>query len=305
MAKKQNIQKFITTLLGCICIYIMPAQSQEASINATLKQPQLLMGEQTQLAVQVNVPIDKPIAQWFNLPDTFNHLEVLQRSPLDSSITGNTKIYYQTFTITGFDSGLWVIPPLEIITGNKKITSAPLELIIVPAKLTGAAYNDIRDIIDVPVKNTPWWYWALIFLGIAVVLGLIWWWIKQKRIRPVVSRDRETVLPLLEEAMQKLRQLKAQHFPEKNEWKKYYTELTDVFKTFNEGKFQNGTLKKTTDEILITMSQYLSKEALGELAETLRIADAVKFAKYQPDITRSAMDIEIIEKNLKKLDTIK
>lgn len=305
MTKKQKIQRFIIVLLGSVCIHISPVQSQDATINASLEQPQLLMGEQTKLVVQTKTPVDKPVAQWFNLPDTFNHLEILYRSPVDSTIDGNTKIYNQSFTITGFDSGSWAIAPLIIHAGNKVIHSNPLELTIIPAKLKGNTYNDIRDIINVPEQKAPWWYWALSALAVIIAGGLVWWWLKRKKIKPVAVPVRKSALPLLEEALQRLRQLKIQNLPEKEEWKRYYSELTDIFKTFSVGKFQDGALQKTTDELLMTMDQHLSKEELSGLAETLRIADAVKFAKYKPEITRSSLDIDIIEKTLKKLDSIK
>lgn len=303
MVKKQNIQKLIILLLGCV--YIFPAQSQDAAINATLQKPQLLMGDQTQLLVQTKTPVDKPVVQWFNLPDTFNHLEILHRSPVDSVLNGNTKIYTQSFTITGFDSGVWVIPPLVIRAGNKKASSAPLELTIVPAKLTDSTYHDIRDIIAVPEQNTPWWYWALIALAVIIAGAVVWWWLQQRKNKPAAGPALKSSLPLLEEALQRLARLKAQHLPEKGEWKIYYTELTDIFRSFTNSRFHDGALQKTTDELLITMDQHLSKDILSELAETLRIADAVKFAKYEPETTRSFLDIDVIEKILKKLDSVK
>lgn len=305
MIKKQHIKKAIIILLSNICVYILPAQSQDATINAALQQPQLLMGEQTKLVVQTKTPVDKPVAQWFNLPDTFNHLEILHRSPIDSIIDGNTKIYNQTFIITGFDSGSWIIPPLIINSGNRSSSSAPLELTIIPAKLRGNTYNDIRDIIDMPEQQMPWWYWVLGTLAIIIAGTLVWWWLKRKKLTPAVIPVHKSSLPLLEEALQRLRQLKVQSLPEKKEWKQYYSELTDVFKTFSVGKFHDGALQKTTDELLIEMNHHLSKEDLSELAETLRIADAVKFAKYQPEITRSYVDIDIMERILKKLDSLK
>lgn len=302
MAKWNNIHRVIIILAGCLYACIPSARSQDATIKAVLKQPQLLMGDQTELVVQTRTTIDKPIVQWFNLPDTFNHLEILHRSPIDSSLEGMTKIYNQTFTITGFDSGVWTIPPLLVHVASKKISSTPLELTIVPAKLAGTEYNDIRDIIDVPEQGTPWWHWALIALAVIVAAAFAWWWIKRKKIKPAPASVRKSSLPLLEKALQRLNQLKAQNLPGKGEWKKYYSELTDIFKTYNEGKFRDGALQKTTDELLMSADQHLPKELLSELAETLRIADAVKFAKYEPEIARSATDIDCIEKNIKKLD---
>ncbi|MCC6288019.1 MAG: hypothetical protein IT249_09045 [Chitinophagaceae bacterium] len=304
MKKGANIKTILVILVCSFCTTCLFAQPG-VTINATLKQPQLLMGDQTQLVVQTKTTIDKPITQWFNLPDTFNHIEIIGRSPVDSSLEGNTKIYNQSFTVTGFDSGVWVVPPLVVHAGNIQAGSAPLELTIVPATLRDSTYHDIRDIIEVPQEKTPWWYWVLAILSVILLGVLAWLWWKQRKQKPAVAPVNRSALPLLEEALQRLSKLKAQDFPAKGEWKKYYTELTDIFKTYNEGKFHDGSLQRTTDELLMLVNQRLSKDVLSELAETLRIADAVKFAKYQPDVTRSTIDIDVVEKNVKQLDSMK
>lgn len=304
MEKEKNIKSIILILVSSFCTAFAFAQP-DATITATLKQPQLLMGDQTQLVVQTTTSVSKPVTQWFNLPDTFNHIEILSRSPIDSSLQGNIKIYNQSFTITGFDSGIWVIPPLVIQAGNKQISSAPLEVTIVPAKLTDSTYHDIRDIIEVPQQKTPWWYWVLAVLSVMLIGVLAWLWWKQRKQTPIIAPVNKSGLPLLEETLQRLGRLRAQNLPANREWKKYYTELTDIFRIYYDRKFRDGALQKTTDELLISADQHLPKDLLSELAETLRMGDAVKFAKYQPDLTRSATDIDIIEKNVKKLDSMK
>lgn len=197
-----------------------------------------------------------------------------------------------------------MIPPLVIHSGNKKISSVPLELTVVPAKLTDSTYHDIRDIIEVPEQKTPWWYWVLAISSVILLGVLAWLWWKQRKHKPNVAPVNKSGLPLLEETLQRLNKLRVQNLPANAEWKKYYTELTNIFKTYYDGKFRVGVMQKTTDEILLSVDQHLPKDALSELAETLRMADAAKFAKYQPDITRSTTDIDIIEKNVKKLNTV-
>lgn len=304
MIKIKNIHRHIIILAGCL-IGFLAVWCQDATVTATLKQSQLLLGDQTQLVVQIKTTVDKPVIQWFNLPDTFNHLEILHRSPIDSTLEGTTKIYNQTFTITGFDSGIWVIPALVVNIANKKISSHPLDLKIVPVRLIDTAYHDIRDIITIPQQQTPWWYWLLAVLSVIVIAVIVWLWLKNRKKKPEVTKLSKSSLPLLEETLGQLHNLKNQGLPAKGEWKKYYTELTDIFKSFNEKRFHDGTMHKITDELLIKLNDQLTKDSVSEIAETLRIADAVKFAKYQPDISRSDIDVDIIEKIVKKLDSLK
>jgi hypothetical protein len=303
MKQSKNIKTFVATVLCSISATFLFAQTN-LSVNVVLKQPQLLMGQQTQLFVETKTTLDKPVLQWFNLPDTFNHIEIISRSAIDSSLQGNTKIYHQSFTVTGFDSGVWVIPPLIIHTANKQAQSTPVALTIIPAKLTDSTYHDIRDIIMVAQQKTTPWYWILSALLSAILLCILaWLWYKKRKPKTVVVN--KSALPLLQETLQQLKKLKAQNLFAKEEWKKYYTELTNIFKTYYEQKFGNGALQKTTDEMLMLANQHLSKDLLSQLAETLRMAEAAKFAKYQPDITRSTIDIDVIETIVKKLDSLK
>ncbi|MFT3703266.1 MAG: hypothetical protein QM802_12890 [Agriterribacter sp.] len=277
----------------------------QASVNAQLNSNSILMGEQVKLNVQVSVPVDKPVTSWYNLPDTFNHIEILNRSNIDSAIEGSVKIYQQHFTITSFDSGIWKFPSIDIISDNKKVSAAPLDITIVPAKLKDSTYHDIREIIGVPVEKTPWWYWVAGALSLVLLGVLVWLWIKNSKAKPTAIKQDGSKLSPLEEAIQKLRDLRSQELPEKGEWKKYYSTLGDVLKAYTEKKYHAGYFQKTTDEILIHLNQKLSKEALGEVAETLRISDAVKFARYQPELTQASPSINNIEKTIKSLDSLK
>jgi len=277
----------------------------QASVKAQLSSNSILMGEQVKLNVQVSVPVDKPVTLWYNLPDTFNHIEILNRSNIDSAIEGSVKTYQQHFTVTSFDSGIWKFPSIDIISDNKKITAAPLEITIVPAHLKDSTYHDIREIIDVPVEKTPWWYWVAAALSLVLLGVLIWLWIKNRRAKPTVIKQEVSKFSPLEEAMQKLQELRLQSLPDKGEWKKYYSALGDILKLYSERKYHAGYFQKTTDEVLIQLNQKLSKQALGEVAETLRISDAVKFARYQPELTQASVSINNIEKTIKTLDSLK
>jgi hypothetical protein len=306
MQKAGNIKYYITTLISIGCVWFSAsAQTGEPSVKVLLSNNHILIGEQIKLNVQVTTPVDKPITQWYNLPDTFNHIEVLSRSTIDSIRDGSVKTYNQTFTITAFDSGVWNIPVVEIMAGNTKTASQLSDLTVVPAQLKDSSYHDIREIINVPVEKTPWWYWVAAALS-AILLGmLIWLWIKSRKGKPAIIKESKSSLSALEEAMRQLRELQMQGLPEKGEWKKYYSVLTTIFKIYAERKFPNGFLQKTTDEILVSLDPKLSRETLGETAETLRIADAVKFARYQPDIIQASLSMQLIEKTLKELDNVK
>src|SRR5262249_17512579 len=141
----------------------------KVSVKTVLDRNRVLLGEQVQLNVEVTTPLNKPLSRWFELPDSFNHIEILERKPLDSAVTGDLKTYRQAFTLTGFDSGRWTIPAVTVAVDKKKSKSDSLALYVLPVPLTDSTYHDIRDIIPVQVSPTPWWYWLAGGLSVLVL----------------------------------------------------------------------------------------------------------------------------------------
>jgi len=280
------------------------ALGQQASLRATVNKDRLLIGEQVKLDIACKLPAGASISGWINLPDTFNHLEIVDRLPVDSSLEGSVKTYHQSLIITGFDSGVWVIPPVALMADKQKISSAPLSLAVVPVHLTDSTYHDIRDIIDVPVPQTPWWYWVAGALSLILIGMLVWLWMRSRKRAPLPLKPVEVKGSPLEEALQQLRELKRAGYIERGEWKLYYSTLTEVFKNYNERKYRSGFPQKTTDEMLITLNQELPKDMISGLAGTLRVADAVKFAKYRPEADQAEADIAVMEKIIKQQDNL-
>lgn len=280
------------------------ALGQQASLRATVSKDRLLIGEQVKLDITCKLPSGALISGWVNLPDTFNHLEIVDRSPVDSSLEGAIKAYHQSFTITGFDSGVWVVPPVSLMTDKQKISSTPLSLAVVPVHLTDSTYHDIRDIIDVPVQQTPWWYWIAGALSLILAGVLVWLWMRTRKRAPSPPELVEVSGSPLEEALQQLRELKKAGYLERGEWKLYYSILTGIFKKYNERKYRSGFPQKTTDEMLVALNQRLPKDLISGLAGTLRVADAVKFAKYRPEADQAEADIAVMEKTIKQQDNL-
>lgn len=282
------------------------AQETQVLVNAGVDRGQVLLGEQIKLKLEINTPSTQPVAQWFNIPDSFNHLEVVERTPVDSSLEGAVKKYVQQFTITGFDSGVWNIPSFPVTVAGKTYNTQPVTITIVPIQLQDSAYHDIHEIINVPEEKTPWWYWAAGILALILIAVLIWLWLKtqkKKSENPVANNTEK--LSALQEALGKLRLLQQENLPAKGDWKKYYSALSEIVKTYSQKRFALPALQYTTDELLVQLNAGASRQTLGKLAESLRIADAVKFAKYHPEMEQSTKDIENIKVALQELDRLK
>ncbi|MFT3908811.1 MAG: hypothetical protein QM737_05255 [Ferruginibacter sp.] len=90
-----------------------------------------------------------------------------------------------------------------------------------------------------------------------------------------------------------------------SETKEYHTQLSFIFKRYYSRIVGNNFLNKTTGELLLKMKQQEVESGLITMvAQILRIADAVKFAKYIPVAQESEacntevkLAIEKLEKN--------
>lgn len=77
-------------------------------------------------------------------------------------------------------------------------------------------------------------------------------------------------------------------------FKTYYSELTDILRTYIAGRYGIGAMEMTSDEILASVrslaEEELPKKAAMDLTAILRDADLVKFAKAEPDAEQNEND---------------
>ena len=77
-------------------------------------------------------------------------------------------------------------------------------------------------------------------------------------------------------------------------YKSYYSELTDILRTYIAGRYGIGAMEMTSDEILaavrVLSEEELPKKATMDLTAILRDADLVKFAKAEPDAEQNEND---------------
>lgn len=294
----------IIFLLAFSLITKTGAQAQDggAVINITASPSRVFIGETVDVKVSVQLPANIPLQQLYNLADTFNTLEVIERGAIDSSFNTSIKTYSQSFTVTGFDSGSWVIPPLLVKAGGKDYQSRPVEITIVPVPIAAdSTYHDIREIIDVTVPSIPWWYWAAAALSALIIGILIYYWIRTQR-KSVEGTTHEPDKGALDDALQKLKQLQQRGLPEKQEWKIYYSALTEILKVYIEKRFGKKASAFTTEELGLFADAVLPKEKASRLLQSLRVADAVKFAKYHPEITQTDEDMKNIDDSVRAMD---
>jgi hypothetical protein len=295
-------------------------------VKATVDKQKILIGQPIQLMLEATVPLpgggvsaaggatgsvpgggaSLPAGVALSWPDldSLPHFEWVEKGKVDSVVRSDGRYYRQYLTVTSFDSGAWAIPRLPFIAGNKKYFTDSVRVEVAYTKTDPSKdYHDIKDIIDIPNPFAKWIGWIVAAVTIGSLV-LVVWLIRKKKILKVFGRA--PAVPRLspyEEAVQQLEELERQHLPENGSVKTYYTRLSEIFRIYLSRRIGISSLAETSEELIGQLRRM--PEAAGsftEIAETLRMSDFVKFAKYQPGIADSEQHFQVIRSSIEALD---
>ena len=264
------------------------AMGQSASIR--LDTTEIQLGGQTRLTLTLELPVPptEPIV-WPTFTDTLTgQIEVISSSAIDTLNSESRFELNQSLTITCFDTGYVVIPPVQFGVGEQRFESNAL-LLHVPAPVVELMPRDVKEIYEVEYTLVDWLIDHLRWIvGGCILLMLSFWLIRRWRMRPrSVAIETEPVierLPAAEEALNALGELERKELWQKGAAKDYQSELTDVLRTYIERRYHVRTMERTTRQILADLRMMgVPGDAYNRLKATLQLADVVKFAKFIPE----------------------
>lgn len=279
------------------------ASGPAIKVKVSLDKQEILIGQPFHLLVEAFVPGNVPLT-WPPL-DSLPHFEWLEKGKLDSVSRADEQYYRQYFTVTSFDSGVWVIPQLSFYSGNKKYLSDTVMLRVNYSKFDpNKDYHDIKDIIDVPnpyAKWVPWGVGALTLIALALVVWLV---MKKKLLKRTVAEPLVILTPY-EEAVRQLEELHKQGAGADGQIKIYYTRLNDILRLFVLRRLGIASMAETNEELIGQLRRLsLARQHFDALAETLRMTDFVKFAKYQPGVEDNERSYQVIRQSVDHLNEI-
>ena len=273
----------------------------QVMVKASADRDKILIGEAINLSLQANFPLGEPVT-WFPL-DTIPHFEFINKGKIDTVESIEGKKLTQQLVITSFDSGRWEIPKLELRVGNKAYFTDTISIEVAFAPFDPAAdYRDIKAIEEIVNPNTKYIPWVIAAVTLISLLLMIYLLRKPKR---VATEERKPVHKLspYDEAMQALAVLRKNGFVQNGQVKIYYTQLNDILRTFVLRKLNINTLEKTNEELIIQLKQLnMSGDFFTQLAQSLRMSDFVKFAKYQPGQSDNEKNFKTVEEAIKRLN---
>ena len=287
--------------LLCIFIFfvsIVTSFAQQKQIETSIDSTKIRIGSQFHLILKTKV--DTASAVIFPKEQMFGALEVLEDYPTDTIIDKKDRAKYELikkYGLTQFDSGKYVIPQLKVIINNKPFLTDSLfvEVANIQVDTLKQPLYDIKDVIaDNQASSMKWWMWVLIAL--VLIGGGIWAFLQWKKNKKSSPKEAELIYTPIEKATIGLKKLEEKQLIEKGAVKDYYSELTDIARTYLEEAIKIPAMENTTAELVENLKRTaikrklaFSDEIISSLEKVLRQADLVKFAKSKP------LDFEIVE----------
>ncbi len=148
--------------------------------------------------------------------------------------------------------------------------------------------------------KVPLDYWRLlrwILIGILVVAAAgvgYYFYRKHRKGEPLFHKT--VIRPAHEIALERLQALKTTDLDQMEQYKTFFTELSNIVREYIENRYFVKALEETSTELLQSMQELeLDAETLQKLQNVLQMSDLVKFAKFVPgkaEVESSLQDAE-------------
>ena len=284
--------KYLIVLFLAVGAYTA-INAQTIQVNARFDTTAIRIGDQIKLHIEMERKKDVQVQFPAWAEALARNIEIVEIYPVDSVRTSNGTVYLkQEILITSFDSGRHVLQPIRFpfVTGGitDTIATRPIFLDVFTVPLNdGQDIADIKPVYALPVGWADIRVWllriGLALLAAAIVLFGIYSFVRWRNNKPIFSPPKPAEPPHIT-ALRELDILRGEKLWQIRRTKDYYTRLSDIVRTYIEGRFDVMAMEMTKDEILACLQNtgFEDNNLMNRLSKLLSIADLVKFAKAEP-----------------------
>jgi len=300
------MRTYLTALILMLTATALSAQVMMPSAKSN--RGEMLIGHQAviTLSLELQKQNEWPDIQFPYLQDELTEgLEILEVTPVDTTNpNANEPHLYQLsqrYTVTAFDSGLYVVKPFGILVNGDSLFSNRLQIAVqtLVVDTTQMAIFDIKEVYDIELTLGDylalygWMVLLILFGGAAIVL--LWYFLKKpKRTAAEAEEKPEPKIPAHIIALEALAALEKEKPWLKGDLKKYHSDLTDILRDYLEDRFLVPAHEQTSNEILQQMRfTELENDAMLRLRHVLKLADMVKFAKEKPEAAENERSLQL------------
>lgn len=302
-----HLRQIVTALLSLLA-FTLSAQSVPPTVRAYIEQDSVLIGDRFTLAIEVEKDqVQSLFFPAFNMegdnPEQkpqFGVVECIEDHPADTLEQKGRKLRLRKrYTLTAFDEGVYNLGRPSVLYADKNIVDTlygsqdSLRIVVSTFKIDSTAMLcDIKPVKTLPFRFGEISGYLCIAVVVLILIGLGIYLLARhlaKRGKTIADLFKpEPPLPPHIVAIAALEALQNQKLWQNNKHKEYYSALTDILRTYLDGRFEVGAMEMTTDEILEAIKSIdLPKKLEMDVVNLLRDADLVKFAKAMPDASEN------------------
>ena len=277
---RYRIFSTVTAAAALLLLSVLRAGAQEI-VSAGVSRDTILIGDQIEWTSEMRLPRGMSVRIDSMSGYVVPGVELIGDFTIDTVDRGRDFSRVQTrATITSFDSGSYVLPPLVVYVYRGEDAVDTLRTTI-PIDTTTYEMYDIRPQFRYPVtfaEVLPW-----VAGGIVLVAAIIAVWrliVRRRKNRPLFGKPTPQDPPHIV-ALRDLDRIRSEKLWQTGNQKQYYTEITDTLRVYIEKRFGVKTIERTSGEILVDLSvKDIQPSDFESLKDLFGTADLVKFAKY-------------------------
>jgi hypothetical protein len=304
----ENNIKTIQSSFKWLIILLFSVVTSAQKITTSIDSSQIKIGSQFNFTIKASVNAKDKVV----FPDGkfFGALEILESYPVDTIKNNSQYELIKKYGLTQFDSGRYLIPKLLVKINQKEFRTDSLSIVVNNVKVdtTKQQMYDIKNIIATEEKpSSEWWKW-LILLVLIIASGFGSYFIVKKLQKSQIKEEEFFASPI-EKAIAYLQNLDKKQLIQKGEVKEYYSEMTDIARTYIEESVKVPAMESTSSELIAAMKKaisekkmFINREELEKFKVVLENADLVKFAKSKPLQFEIEKDKGIIDKFILIID---
>jgi len=307
----KRLRQFLTLVLLHILFFSSLGFAQDAliEVQSSVDSSEIFIGDPIHYSIIIthdkNLRVEQP-AEGLHL----GAFEIKEYHFLDPVEQGDQLIKRYDFIISVFDTGSYSIPAFPIAyfpdtTNQYRIIEAAAIKINVKSVLSGEdapELKDIKDPFEIPLDYVLFWIIAAIVLTLLIIGYFVYRAWKRKQETGFAFKAPPKARPAHELALEALQNLYNSDLLEKGENKQFYSQITEILRTYLEGRYFIAAMEETTEEIIRHLKNRSEMENVNHLKQILVLSDLVKFAKHKPE---SAQTEDAKSASLKFVDDTK
>ena len=268
------------------------------TVGTTVSKNEIKIGEQIQLTLKTKVN-EKDLVIFPDL-DSIGKLEVVESFPPEKTKKANQIEWTKKYNLTQFDAGKYQIPSLEVVVNKKKTNSESIEISVVDVAVdtTKQKMHDIKEDEIVNFKNEEKNQEVTdkdVLLGLlfTLLLSALFYFIL--RVKHRNKKKAEQYISPYNKAFLRFSEVN-------NNSKEYYSNLTQIIKSYFEKTLEFSALESTTEQFILKLKNAVAEKkfeisvaTISQIEKLFNKADLVKFAKISVSEDEQTSDKTVSE----------